>query len=57
VIFPQVFGLHTVHSGFGGRSKFGCNLTNASKFRKSKIYKGKLAPNFFPGPPTINRGT
>ena len=33
------------------------NSTYASKFRKSKIYKGKLAADFFDGPPKINRGT
>jgi hypothetical protein len=33
------------------------NSTYASNFRKSKIYKAKLAANFFSGPPKINRGT
>ena len=33
------------------------NLTYASKFRKSKIYKGKSAADFFGGPPKINRCT
>ena len=39
------------------RSKGIANLTYASKFRKSKIYKGKLEAEFFGGPPKINRGT
>ena len=33
------------------------NSTYASKFRKSEIYKEKLAANFFGEPPKINRGT
>ena len=33
------------------------NLTYASKFRKSKIYKGKSAADFLGRPPKINRGT
>jgi hypothetical protein len=31
------------------------NSTYASNFRKSKIYKGKSAADFFGGPPKINR--
>ena len=33
------------------------NLTYASKFRKSKMYKEKSAADFLDGPPKINRGT
>jgi hypothetical protein len=33
------------------------NSTYASNFRKSKIYKGKLAADFFGGLPKINLGT
>ena len=33
------------------------NSTYLSKFQKSKIYKEKLAADFFGGPPKINRGT